>query len=380
MTRTNDSVFTRRTMLRGMAATAGAIGYGSALTGCGTGSAPGAVGSNLADITKLAKKEGKLQLIAYPKTWANYGGSFKAFTAKYGIEISVANPDGSSAEEVTAMKTLKGQSTSPDVVDIGYTFTDQVISEKLVQKYKPSNWDTIPTKLKDPNAWWVAAYYGAMSIGTNTNVVPAPTKMTDLLDSKYKGKVVLDGDPRTGASSLAAVFAAAMANGGSVGDIQPGIDFFAELAKRGNLVTTTGIASALSTGQAAVGLDWNYNFFGIKPQLEKSGVALKTVVPSDAVFGNYYAQPIVIDCPHPNAARLWVDWLTSDEGSEQYALGAAVPARIADLTKTGKLSKKAVASLPTAEVLANIVFPTRAEGAKGTKLVVDEWGPKVANQ
>jgi len=369
-------------MLRGLAATAGVVAFGGALAGCTGGStaSSSSLGSNLAEITKLAKKEGKLQLIAYPKTWANYGGSFKAFTAKYGIDISVANPDGSSAQEITAIKTLQGQSTEPDVVDIGYSFTDQAISQKLIQKYKPSNWSTIPSNLKDPDGWWVAAYYGVLSIGTNTNVVPAPKKMTDLLDSKYKGKVTLGGDPRTGSSDLAAVFAAALANGGSLGNIQPGIDFFAELAKRGNLVSTTSNASALSTGQAAVALDWNYNFFGIQSQMKQSGVALQTVVPTDAVFGNYYAQPIAADCPQPNCARLWVEWLTSDEGSEQYALGAAVPARIADLTKSGKLSKKALDSLPSADILGKITFPTLAQGAKGTKLVVDQWGPKVANQ
>lgn len=373
------STFNRRSMLLGLVASAGSL----TLAGCGGGSdAPSTakIGTNLEEITKLAKAEGKLQLIAYPKTWANYGASFDAFTAKYGITIDVANPAGTSAQEITALKTLKGQSTMPDVVDIGYSFTDQAISEKLIEKYKPSNWDTIPANLKDPDGWWVAAYYGVMSIAANTKVAPMPEKISDLLDPKYKGKFTLAGDPRSGAGVLAAVFAAALANGGTLDNIQPGIDFFAELAKRGNLVNTTSVASALSTGQASVTMDWNYNFFGLKSEMQASGVDLKYTVPSDGVFGNYYAQPIGANSPHPNAARLWVDWLTSDEASELYALGAAVPARIADLTKSGKLSKKAQATLPVADVISKINFPTKAQGAKGTALVVAQWGPKVANQ
>lgn len=373
----------RRTLMQRALGVAGATVLGGALTSCGGGGGGGAnkkIGTTLAEVTELAKKEGKLELIAYPKTWANYGGSFKAFTAKYGIPIHVANPDGSSAQELAALKTLMGQSSMPDVVDIGYSFTDQAIQQKLIKKYKPSNWDTVPANLKDPDGWWTAAYYGVISIGTNTKVVPAPEKITDLLDSKYKGKVTLGGDPRTGSADLASVCAAAIATGGSIGNIQSGIDFFAELAKRGNLVTATSNASALSTGQAAVALDWNYNFFGIVDQMKSSGVQLEYAVPADAIFGNYYAQPVAMNCPQPNAGRLWVDWLTSDEGSEQYALGAAVPARIADLTKRGKLSKKALASIPEADILKKVTFPTLAQGAAATKLVVAQWGPKVVNR
>ena len=74
---------------------------GITMSACGTSSAQSEsdtkVGSNLEEITKLAKQEGKLELIGYPETWAGYGDSFKAFTKKYGIKIHVSSPDASSA-------------------------------------------------------------------------------------------------------------------------------------------------------------------------------------------------------------------------------------------------------------------------------------------
>jgi putative spermidine/putrescine transport system substrate-binding protein len=176
---------------------------------------------------------------------------------------------------------------------------------------------------------------------------------------------------------MATVFAASLANGGSLDDIGPGIDYFAQLAKAGNLVTISSVSSGLSTGQAAVTFDWNYNFLGIADQMKKSGVELDYWVPQDGIFGNYYAQPATIESPQPNAARLWINWLTSDEGSEQYALGGAVPARFTELSKAGKLSKKALANLPDPEVLAKIKFPTIDQGNKANQTIASEWAQKV---
>src|ERR1039458_1339348 len=69
-----------------------------------------------------AKKEGQLNVITLPANWANYGTIMKDFTAKYGIKINDANPDGSSQDEINAMQQLKGQSRAPDVLDVGTAF------------------------------------------------------------------------------------------------------------------------------------------------------------------------------------------------------------------------------------------------------------------
>lgn len=371
----------RRTVLRSVATLAVVATLGGTLTACNQAStAEAAVGTSLDEITKLAKDEGTVQLIAVPEDWANYKSQFETFTKKYGVATPVVNPDASSADELTAVKNLKGQSTQPDVIDIGYSFTGKAEEQGLIEAYKPSNFEAIPDNLKDPEGMWVGAYYGVVQVGTNTNVVEAPKTWDDLLDPKYKGKVALPGDPRKGASSIAAVFAAALAHGGSVDNIQPGIDFFEKLAKSGNLVSITSPVSALSTGQAAVVLDWNYNFLGMEKELAKSNVKLETTTFDDGVFGNYYAQPVVANSPHPNSARLWVDWLTSDEASELFALGGGIPARYVELKKAGKLSDEALSKLPDADVISKITFPTVEQGEAASELIVEQWAQKVASQ
>ena len=72
--------------------------------------------------SRQAKKEGKLNTIALPPDWANYGEIISTFPKKYGIPITNDNPNGSSAQENQAIRSLKGDSRAPDVVDVGPAF------------------------------------------------------------------------------------------------------------------------------------------------------------------------------------------------------------------------------------------------------------------
>lgn len=375
------SSFTRRTLLRALGVGAGIAAAAPLLSACGAGGSEtdsSAIGQNLDEIIANAQEEGLVRLMAYPLTWANYSGHFEAFQDKYGVEIVVDSPDASSAEELQAVQNLRGQSTQPDVLDLGYSFTTPAIDQQLIEPYRPSNWDSIPDNLKDPEGMWVGAYYGVISLGVNRDLVDdLPQTFEDLKDPKYAGQIALPGDPRQGASSVATVFAASLANGGSLDDIEPGIDFFAELDEIGNLATISDAASGMTNGEAALIFDWNYNWLGREEQLERDGVNFEYIVLEDGVFGNYYAQPVTIGSPQPNAARLWVDWLTSDEGSECYALGGAIPARFEELAGAGKLSDEALASLPDPEIVAKVELPNTAQGDAANSVLASQWAQKV---
>ena len=350
----------------------------AACSGSDSASGGREVGSTVEEMTQLAQDEPNVRLMAYPKTWANYAGHFEEFTKKYGVDVVVDSPDASSAEELQAVQNLKGQDNQPDALDIGYSFTNPAVQQGLVDAYKPSTFDQIPDQFKDPDGKWVAAYYGVIEMGVNASrVEDVPTSLKDLLDPKYKGQIALPGDPRQGASAIASVFAASLANGGSLDDIEPGVDFFQELAESGNLVSISDPSAALTTGEAAIVLDWNYNWAGVEDQLRKDGVDLQRVVPTDGVFGNFYAQPVTVDAQRPNSARLWVEWLNSDEGAEQYALGAAIPTRFTQLAKEGKLSQEALDRLPDPETLEKVQVPTVEQGDKANQVIATQWAQRV---
>ena len=333
------------------------------------------------DIVAAANAEAKVNLIALPDNWANYKGILQAFRDKYpAIENPVANPDASSADELTAVKTLAGQEDMPDNLDVSPAIAQQVTDENLWEPYKPCLWDEIPETLKDPNGNWVAAYYGIMAIGTNTKVVTeAPTSFADLKDPKYKGQVSLNGDPREAGAAFAAVMAASLANGGSFDDILPGIEYFAELKKSGNLTGTDVTEATVLSGETPIWIDWTYNYPGLAPKLVENGIEAAINVPTDGVYGGYYAQGVVKASPHQNAAKLWIDHIISDEGALGYIEGGAVPARYDALVKAGKVSEEMKKNLPAPELIASIAVPSQDQIAKAKEVLTAEWGKLVAN-
>ena len=331
-----------------------------------------------ADLKSAADTEAKVNLIALPDNWANYKGILEAFGTKYpAIEHPVANPDASSADELTAVETLKGQDTMPDALDVSPAVAQEVDAKNLWEPYKPCGWDEIPADLKDPDGKWVAAYYGVMAIGSNNAIVKeAPTSFADLKDPKYKGQVALNGDPREAGAAFAAVMAASIANGGSFDDILPGIEYFAELKKSGNLSGTDVTEATVLSGDTPIFIDWTYNYPGLLPKLQANGIEITTNVPSDGVYGGYYAQGVVAGSPHPNAAKLWIDHITSDEGALGYIAGGAVPARYDALVKAGKVTADMTKNLPSAELIAGIKFPTQDQIAKAKEVLAAQW-PKL---
>ena len=333
------------------------------------------------DIVTAANAEAKVNLIALPDNWANYKGILQAFRDKYPeIENPVANPDASSADELTAVKTLAGQEDMPDNLDVSPAIAQQVAEENLWEPYKPCLWDEIPETLKDPNGNWVAAYYGIMAIGSNSKIVPeAPTSFADLKDPKFKGQVSLNGDPREAGAAFAAVMAASLANGGSFDDILPGIEYFAELKKSGNLTGTDVTEATVLSGETPIWIDWTYNYPGLAPKLVENGIEASINVPTDGVYGGYYAQGVVKASPHQNAAKLWIDHIISDEGALGYIQGGAVPARYDALVKAGKVTEEMKKNLPAPELIASIAFPTQDQIAKAKEVLTAQWGTLVAN-
>lgn len=341
----------------------------------------GVCGNTFDELVASAQEEGTVNLIALPDSWANYKGILASFRDLYGVENPVQNPDASSADELTAIETLRGQSGMPEVVDVGPSFTQEMIDRGYAEVYKPVVWDEIPDALKDPEGHWVAAYYGLLAIATNATLVEnVPTTWADLKKPEYQGMVTLNGDPREAGAAFATVMAASLANGGSFDDIMPGIEYFAELKELGNLNTVDVTPAALLSGEVVMALDWTYNFPGLTSQLEEAGFDFQVVVPSDGVYGGYYAQSVVTEAEHPCAARLWLEHLVSDEGALGYIEGGAIPARLGAMLDAGVVPADVAANLPPKELVDQIAFPSQDQITAAKEVLTANWGPMVADQ
>jgi putative spermidine/putrescine transport system substrate-binding protein len=379
----DEEGMSRSSMLRRSAAAAfGLTIMGSASTALGMSraalAAPPTRGTKagMAALIKAAKKEGKLNTIALPPDWANYGEIMSTFQKKYGLKITNDNPDGSSAQENQAVRSLKGDSRAPDVVDDGPPFAISGAAEGLWAKYKNSNFATIPRSMKDTRGFWVGDYWGAVSIGYNANLVStAPKTWKDLLKSDYKGKVALNGSPLTSGSAVAGVFAAALGNGGSLNDVGPGIDFFQKLKQSGNFIPVQSTPQTVASGQTPISIDWDYlNLAYVK---EFPAANWKVTIPSDGVYGAYYCQAINASAPHPYAARLWQEFLFSDQGQLLWLKGFSHPSRFQDLAGRKVIPASYVKALPAASIYAKVKFATDAQQSKAKALIASEWPSKV---
>ena len=373
----------RSAMLRRSAAAAfgltvlGSSGTALAATRRFSASAAGVAGG-LPALVKAAKKEGHLNTIALPPDWANYGEIMATFQKKYGLKISNSNPNGSSAEENQAVQSLKGNGRAPDVVDDGPAFAISGAGQGLWAKYKNANFSTIPRSMKDTRGLWVGDYWGAISIGYNSSLISnAPKTWQDLLKPEYKGKVALNGSPLTSGSAVAGVFAAALGNGGSLNDVSAGIDFFQKLKQSGNFIPVQSTPQTVASGQTPISIDWDYlNLAYVK---EFPAANWKVTVPADGVYGAFYCQAINASAPHPNAARLWQEFLFSDQGQLLWLKGFSHPSRFADLSKRKVIPKGLLKVLPSAAIYAQVKFANSGQQTKANSVISSQWPSKVGS-
>jgi len=364
-----------RVLVLGAAITlvAAACAGGGGATTAPSGATGAAAWTPDATLLAAAKAEGGLTTIALPKAnWCNYIEEMNGFTAKTGIPINDLNPEGSSQQEVDAIKANKDNKgpQAPDVIDVGLGFGPTAIADGILAKYKVSTWDSIPDSAKDKDGYWYGDYFGVLAFETNTDVqkdVPADWK--DLLDPKYKGQVALTGNPVKSNQAISGVWAAALANGGSADNVQPGLDFFKKLNDIGNYVPVIATKATTAAGETPVRITWTYNGLGDKDALAgKTNITV--AVPKAGRFGGMYIQAISAYAPHPNAAKLWMEWLYSDEGQSVWLKGYCNPIRYDDMVKRNAIPADLKAKLPDT---SGAFLPTLDQITAATKAITEGW-------
>lgn len=331
----------------------------------------------LDQLVEAAKMEGELTTIALPHDWANYGEMLETFKAKYGLKINELNPDAGSGDELEAIRANKESKgpQAPDVVDIGLGFVEEATNEGLLAKYKVATWDTIPNEVKHPDGYWYGDYYGVLVFEGNLDVVKEmPQDWEDLLKPDYKNMVATAGDPTASAEANFTVWAAGLSRTGKLDDeaAWAGLEFFAELNKAGNFLPVTANTSTIAKGETPLTFEWDYLALANRDQYA-GNPPLGIVVPKTGVVAGPYAQGISAYAPHPYAARLWQEFMYSDEGQLIFLKGYAYPIRYNDLVKRNMIPEDLAAKLPPAEDVARAVFPTVASISSAKKIIAENW-------
>ncbi len=310
-------------------------------------------------LVAAAKQEGTLNVIALPPTWANYGAIISAFTAKYGIKINSALPDGTSQQEVDAVKSENGTAKAPDVLDIGMTVA--LANTSLFALYEVSTWSMIPTAQKAPNGIWVQDYGGYMAVGYSSKFGTI-TSLNQLLGPQFKNAVALNGNPTSAHAGLNGVMMANLAEGGTASNVADGVSFFQKLKAAGNFSPVSATGATIKAGTTPVVFNWDYlnlpSYVGVSNW--------KVFIPSGVALGGYYAQAINKNAPHPAAARLWEEFLYSQAasgGQNLWLEGGARPVEQAAMTSNGSINTAAASKLPAVTATPTFLSPSQATDA-----------------
>jgi putative spermidine/putrescine transport system substrate-binding protein len=358
------------------AASASATPAGSASASASASAEPS--GASLDDLIAAAQGEGTLSTIALPHDWCNYGEAIETFKSKYSLEVNELDPTAGSGDEIEAIKANQDNPgpQAPDVIDVGLSYGPSAKEEGLLEPYKVQTWDSIPDDAKDADGYWWGDYYGVLAFEVNTAVVQnVPQDWADLLKPEYKGQVALAGDPRVSNQAIQAVYAAALANGGSLDDAQPGLDFFKQLNDAGNLLPGIATAATVAAGETPITIRWTYNALASRDATAASGgPAIEVVVPASGRFAGVYVQGISAFAPHPNAAKLWQEFLFSDEGQNIWLKGYCHPIRYENLVETNAVPAEQLAKLPDVE---GAVFPSLDQLEAATTLITENWDAQV---
>lgn len=226
-----------------------------------------------------------------------------AFTSRYpGIKVEV-NRQGS-ATLVTKILTERrvGKRDNADLVLTGADSLDLMLMEtpNIFQKYVSAE------RAPEERGLYSAVYFTILTIAYNNRAVTGadvPKRYNDLLRDRWKGKAAINLNNYGWIHAMLDFFG-----------VEKGMDFlrkFAALNPRPGRGTTLMVQQWLGGAEVEVALPLNHD--GIKKFTDK-GLPVDWAHLEDPLYADLHTVGILAMAPHPNAARLLVDFILSKEG------------------------------------------------------------------
>jgi len=191
-----------------------------------------------------------------------------------------------------------------DLSDLAYM--KEWLERGILTSYKVPNFETIPSTLKEPQGYWYYVSRIPYVIGVNTAVVKGtdyPKKWSDLYDAKWNGLLGLQN--MEGGGSALTIWAFLR--------MQIGEDSWSRInqTKPRYYASSPPLDNDLVRGRIGIGA---VTASTIARQIE-NGAPIAVIFPEDGIpsfgaFGN-----VTSNAKHPNAAKLWMNYITSKRGS-----------------------------------------------------------------
>ncbi|MBI4288774.1 MAG: extracellular solute-binding protein [Chloroflexi bacterium] len=274
------------------------------------------------EVVAAARKEGKLTLYSF-NFIGDVGRAFiKTFGDRYGIKVDIVAGIGTVLVERIKSEQKAGQATA-DVFDSALSLVNIAKQDGLTQPYgylpvleEKDVWNIHPKA--DPEGHLLGVRSSTITPYINTKLVKpgdAPRSYRSLLEPQWKKKVTIDS-PLTSPVSIWMYLATLKA--GVTND-----DYWRQLTKQEPVIAPgfREMFLKLIQGEAQVAID---GADGSIAPFVKEGALVQAVPLEDGVLVAPYSVAIAIikNAPHPNAARLFLNWLSSQEGENTYSQAA----------------------------------------------------------
>ncbi|HEY3304460.1 MAG TPA: extracellular solute-binding protein [Candidatus Binatia bacterium] len=253
-----------------------------------------------------ARKEGGLMiysLLAVP----DHSKIVDRFKQKYPfLEVSLIRPGASERITARVMTEARAARHSVDVIGVSRLNMFHLIQRGLVMSYDSPERRQFDAAFKDKKGFWTAFYVNPEVMSYNTKLVPpaaAPKRYQDLLDPRWKGKLVLE-------QTAVEWFAALLQHWGE----DKALAYMRRLAEQ-NLKTIHGntlITQLIAAGEHEAAVTLN----GPRVELTKRRGAPIDWVALDPTVVDIVTMGIAAQAPHPNAAKLYLDFVLSREVQE----------------------------------------------------------------
>src|SRR5690606_19373804 len=284
----------------------------------------------MAELITAAQAEGELNIVAAASPEADHRELISAFETAYNIRVNVAAPHASDEEQIAAGVRYAGTDRAPDVFMVGQDTAAAHAAEHFAE-YRVRTWEEVPADSRDPKARYVGGAAARLSLGFAADTGQALRTVSDL--GEGQGEVALAGDPQKEEAALLGVVLTAFAAGGGPADLAPGAALLDELDRAGQLRWAAPRRADLAAGATTAVIDWEHA--SLQRAADLRGVReWEVVVPSPTV-GGLVCQAVNQEAPHPAAARLWVEFVLSDEGQNLQFRNASYPVRFAAMHQDG---------------------------------------------
>lgn len=287
----------------------------AAASAAATTAKPETADERMARLYEAAKAEGK---VAFYSSMNTDDGKkvFPAFEAKFpGLKVEHTRQSGEQLVQKLVTEKKAGQDLF-DVLETNLFESLYVIQQGYTQKYAVASAGDMPAEARAADGSWIAARLNNDIPGINTTKVkPGDIKTwQDLCDPKYKGHIAIEQSDVVVYSAFRKV----------LGD-QKAQDLLKCLAANQPSLRSghTDMANLLAAGEFWVTLSSNGHVLG---QLKYEKGAPIDWVRTDPIITDVQAMALSNKPPHPNAAKLFMEWLTSPDGQKAVASTGRVPA------------------------------------------------------